>query len=85
MTRTDGRPTICDPRSDHVQHSVKVPDAEVRNVGSFFLLSALTVEARRWCDEYLNEPLRWGTAYVIEPRYIDDIVTGLEVDGFTVQ
>ena len=50
-------------------------DFEVHREGNIFLLRPLTRVAQAWCDECLprNVP-RFGKAYVVEPRYIRDIV-----------
>lgn len=61
-------------------------DVLVQNYGSVVILQILTPEAEAWCDEHLpDDVVRWGrNGVVVEPRYVDDIVFGMESDGLTV-
>ena len=61
-------------------------DLSVSNHGSICILYALTEAGTSWCDEYLpDDVMMWGsTGYVVEPRYVEDIVCGAEMDGLEV-
>jgi len=60
-------------------------ELQIKDEGSIFLLDAGNNEAAAWLAEHLDpEGMRWGTAYVVEHRYVDDIVQGFEADGGTV-
>jgi len=77
MIHTDGIPTIAT--------AVREPDITVRDEGSLVLLDSGTPEGRTWLDESLDpEAQRWGSAYVIEPRYVSDILEGAACDGLAV-
>jgi hypothetical protein len=60
-------------------------DFRVEDHGSLILLKALTVAAEGWVDEHLpSEAQRWAGAVVIEPRFIGDIVLGIQQSGLRV-
>ncbi len=60
-------------------------DFEVTYHGSLILLAALTTEADNWCEQHLPaDRLIMAGSVVVEPRYIDNIVTGITSDGLTV-
>jgi hypothetical protein len=62
--------------------AVPVIDFEIQNHGSIFLLCPLTDSARAWVEEHLPEDvLTFGRGICIEPRYIADIVAGIQRDG----
>jgi hypothetical protein len=63
------------------------PDFVVENHGSIFLLKPLTPSATSWVEEHIGQ----GNGYqpyfptvVVEPRYITDIVQGIQSDGLMV-
>ncbi len=61
-------------------------DFIVLSHGSIVILYALTDAALAWADEYLpDDALTWGpSGTVIEPRYVADIVHGIEADGLSI-
>jgi len=63
--------------------STQIKDFTVDNHGSILVLTPDSDQALHWCHEHLNEDaMRWGkVGYVIEPRYIADVVAGMERDG----
>jgi hypothetical protein len=61
------------------------PDFEVENHQSIFLLRPLTPVAESWIEEFLPEDCTYfGSAVVVEHRYIADIVHGIQNDGLAV-
>jgi len=64
------------------------PDFRAENYGSIFLLRPLTTAAREWVNEHIGQDNGyqpyWPTV-VIEPRYVEPILTGLRNDGLTVR
>ena len=53
--------------------------------GNLCLLVPVTPAGVAWCEEHLPEDAtRWGKAYVVEPRYIGDIIDGAGDDGLEV-
>lgn len=62
-----------------------VPDIQVRDEGSICLLSGESDDGQRWLEESLDpDAQRWGRGYVVEPRYVGDIVRGARDDGLLV-
>ena len=62
-----------------------MPDFHLIDHGSICILRGATDAAREWMDEYLPEDaLTWAGGVVIEPRYVDDIVSGLLADDLTI-
>ena len=62
------------------------PDFLFFDHGSLVTLTAATDTAKQWADEHLDPDRQiWGQfGSVIEPRYVDDIINGIQADGLTV-
>jgi hypothetical protein len=63
------------------------PDFEVQNHGSIFLLKPQNDSAISWIEEHIgadNGYQPYYPTFVIEPRYIADIVAGIQGDGLAV-
>jgi hypothetical protein len=57
-------------------------DFELQDEGSLYLLRPLTVQAAEWLGEHIEHNRQmFGTAVVVEHRYIADIVCGIRDDG----
>ena len=69
--------------------AANTPDFELANHGSLFLLSPLNSAAKDWMAEHLPmdnpETQFWGSAIVIEPRYVSPIVDGILADGLVLR
>lgn len=65
----------------------KTTDFNVLNEGSIILLNPITAAAGEWVDEHIlagnDEVQMWGSAVVVEPRFIEDILRGIVSDGLT--
>lgn len=60
-------------------------DFSITNHGSILLLLPLTDAGNAWADEHLPDNAQmFGKSIVVEPRYIADIVDGIQADGLTV-
>lgn len=60
-------------------------DVRVENHGSIVLLRPISDLADVWIDEHIDdEAQRYSGAIVVEPRYVDDIISGMEEGGLTV-
>lgn len=60
-------------------------DIRVENHGSIVLLQPLTPEGRDWLEETTDPDATWyGGALVVEPRYVDPILSGARDDGLEV-
>jgi len=71
-------------------HSGKIPpDFVVENHRNIVLLKSRTPKARSWVEEPIGDSNGYQPYYpyavVIEPRYIADIVAGIQNDGLAVQ
>jgi len=62
------------------------PDFRVQNEGTIYVLWAETEAAEQWVTDHLpGDVMTWGrNGYVVEWRYIADIVFGIENDGLVV-
>lgn len=59
-------------------------DFRVENHGSVFLLRPLTVRAHDWIVAHVADDALWfGRALVVEPRYVENIVDGMTIDGLS--
>jgi len=63
-----------------------MPDFTVKNEGSLVLLEPFSDQARDWVDEHISENAQWYFgAVVVEHRYIEPIIEGIQEDGMTVE
>ncbi len=60
------------------------PDVTVRNEGSIVLLTPQTDAGKEWTDEHIPQAMGFGPALVVEWRYADDIIEGMQRDGLEV-
>ena len=59
-------------------------DFDIENHGSIFLLRPISDAGKAWIEEHLPDAAqRWSDAVVVEPRYIEEISTGIFRDGLT--
>lgn len=60
-------------------------DVRVQDEGTVVLLWPITNRAIGWLDEHLpDDRQRWGSATVVEARYVWDILYGLAEDGLVL-
>lgn len=60
-------------------------DIRASNHGSIWILTGISDAGKGWLDESLPEDAqRWGDGYVVEPRYVEDILIGASNDGMVV-
>ena len=71
-------------------------DFEIRNEGSIFLLFPQNDAAREWIDVNIygtdadtgipeNEAQWFGGGIVVEPRYVPDLIEGIQADGLEIR
>lgn len=62
-------------------------DIDRFDAGSIVVLSGVTVKGQEWLREHMPEDCqRWGVnGYVVEPRYLHDIIIGASDDGVEVE
>jgi hypothetical protein len=59
---------------------------QVENHGTIVLIRPLTDEVERWLSENVDSSvMRFGRAFVVEPRYVEPIVTALIEEGYAAQ
>jgi hypothetical protein len=70
-----------------VTRSTNVPDFDAQHHITVALLRPDTEGARAWCDEHLvtEDTLTLGRAYVVEPRYLVNILRAIVRAGLTVR
>ena len=62
-----------------------LPDFTVSNQGSIFLVTPLNDTARDWLEENISEDSQYlGRALAVEHRYIENLLQGLQNEGFNV-
>jgi len=62
-----------------------IVDVEVENAGGIFLFQPRTQAGREWINENVAEEVTWfGSALVVEPRYAENLVRGMQGDGLVV-
>jgi hypothetical protein len=77
---TSGVGRARDPESDFGT------DFQFSNHGSIWLARPMTDAGREWIDENFDSEAQWffGGSLAVEPRYIGDIVEGMQADGLEV-
>jgi len=61
-------------------------DVNIESHGSLVLIRPLTEAASDWLDENISEDAQhFGGAVVVEPRYVEAIVEGMQNDGLEVR
>jgi hypothetical protein len=63
------------------------PQVEViaENCGSLFLVRLLTGAAQKWISENVSGETTWfGRALVVEHRYIENLLVGMQEAGFRI-
>jgi hypothetical protein len=61
-------------------------DFELNDLGSIVVITPLTAAANTWTEEYIlsDEIQLWCGGFVVEPRYVEDIIRGITASGLTV-
>lgn len=61
-------------------------DVTVERDGSLFLLRPQNRRGRRWIEKNVDPDAMWfGSALVVEPRYVVDVAEGMLNDGLEVR
>jgi hypothetical protein len=60
-------------------------DFTVQNEGTIFLVIPNTPTAQEWIDEHIHDTAQYfGTAVVVEHRYIVALIDGILAEGLSV-
>ena len=62
-----------------------MPDIEVRNAGTIFTFTPVSNKGLEWLETYAGDAQRFGSAFIVEHRYAQEIAQaaldyGLEVE-----
>ena len=73
-------------RSQHPAEPRRSTDVHVVNRHSIVLFHLNTPEASAWVEENVTREAQFfGTALVVEPRYVADLVAGMREGGLEVR
>ena len=54
--------------------------------GSIAVITPLSDHAKTWVDDYISEESQWfGDGFVVEHRYVDDIVSAILGDDMEIR
>jgi transposase len=83
----EGRGVMTEASNSHVTNGDRraQPDFELRDEGSIVILGPVTYDACVWCSHMISQTLEdWDGGIVIERRYVQDILDGIDDNGLTV-
>ena len=62
-------------------------DVLIEDHGSIALFTPMTPDAHQWVEDHVQvEPWqRFGPSIACEPRYLSDLIEGMQEDGLVVQ
>jgi hypothetical protein len=61
------------------------PDVLVNNVGTLYTFCPLTLRAKEWIDEHVQDDAQWfGHALIVEHRYAWGLAQGMKDDGLVL-
>ncbi len=61
------------------------PDVLVNNVGTLYTFCPLTLQAKEWIDEHVQDDAQWfGYALIVEHRYAWGLAQGMKDDGLVL-
>ncbi len=61
------------------------PDVLVNNVGTLYTFCPLTLRAKEWIDDNIQDDAQWfGHALIVEHRYAWGLAQGMKDDGLVL-
>lgn len=61
------------------------PDVLVNHVGTLYTFCPLTLQAKEWIDEHVQDDAQWfGHALIVEHRYAWGLAQGMKDDGLVL-
>ena len=83
LGRCGGRPQKENPL--HSPQKSVTPDVLVNNVGTLYTFCPLTLRAKEWIDEHVQDDAQWfGHALIVEHRYAWGLAQGMKDDGLVL-
>ena len=62
------------------------PDVLVNNVGTLYTFGPLTLRAKEWIDEHVQDDAQWfGYALIVEHRYAWGLAQGMKDSGLILE
>jgi hypothetical protein len=62
------------------------PDVTFTNHGSVVIVRAISEMAKGWVADFIPDgAMGWGDGFVVEPRYVADILEGMIQDGLLIE
>jgi hypothetical protein len=84
LGRCGGKPQKENSLQSPKKQSV-TPDVLVNNVGTLYTFCPLTLRAKEWIDEHVQEDAQWfGHALIVEHRYAWGLAQGMKDDGLVL-
>ena len=72
--------------SHRVTREIRQPDVLVNNVGTLYTFCPLTLRAKEWIEEHVQDDTQWfGYTLVVEHRYAWGLAEGMKDAGLVLQ
>ena len=73
------------PQEEPVSPDAVSPEVLVNNVGTLYTFCPLTLRAKEWIDEHVQDDAQWfGHALIVEHRYAWGLAQGMKDDGLVL-
>jgi len=73
------------PMTEAVARLSPNPDVLVNNVGTLYTFCPLTLRAKEWIDEHVQDDAQWfGHALIVEHRYAWGLAQGMKDEGLVL-
>ncbi len=73
------------PMTDAISKPCPTPDVLVNNVGTLYTFCPLTLQAKEWIDEHVQDDAQWfGHALIVEHRYAWGLAQGMKDAGLVL-
>jgi len=70
---------------EEVQLTEEGTDIVVENHDSVLLLRPISTAGKNWLDNKIQDPQYLGSAVVVEPRFLENVVYGIQGDGLEIE
>ena len=84
--RTAKENTLNSPQEEPVSPDAVSPDVLVNNVGTLYTFCPLTLRAKEWIDDNIQDDAQWfGHALIVEHRYAWGLAQGMKDSGLILE